>query len=278
MAEFDINAFLRSRANLIAPTFSRPLTKRVTDPRIRLGTGETVRASSRAKAIQAVRNVGGAGIAGATISKAIRAPRPIRAPIQRAPKPVSVAIPKVDIRTAGVAASRTGVRKVPLPVIAGGAAIAARFGFGSAIRRIGSRLIGGRVGAAITGAAIAGPPAIRATGRAISRNRAPLAIGGGSIAAGSIVGSQFGGTQQGPFPVEVVGGWNTGTAQFYRLSNGSFAVEKKNGTIKTYRAYRPVCIPKKWNSSSMNRVARALKTQRKTATTVMRMTGGMPKR
>jgi len=77
----------------------------------------------------------------------------------------------------------------------------------------------------------------------------------------------------------VVRTWQTfpGGPVFARLADGHIAVQKKDGTIKHFRPYRPVCIPKKWNARSMSRVATALKRQRKTATKIMQITGGMPK-
>jgi len=77
----------------------------------------------------------------------------------------------------------------------------------------------------------------------------------------------------------VVRTWQTfpGGPVFARLADGHIAVQKKDGTIKHFRPYRPVVIPRKWNASSMSRVATALKRQRKTATKIMQITGGMPK-
>jgi len=77
----------------------------------------------------------------------------------------------------------------------------------------------------------------------------------------------------------VVRTWETwpGGPRFARLADGHIAVQKKDGTIKHFRPYRPVVIPRKWNARSMSRVATALKRQRKTATKIMQITGGMPK-
>jgi len=77
----------------------------------------------------------------------------------------------------------------------------------------------------------------------------------------------------------VVRTWQTfpGGPVFARLADGHIAVQKKDGTIKHFRPYRPVVIPRKWNARSMSRVATALKRQRKTATKIMQITGGMPK-
>jgi len=78
---------------------------------------------------------------------------------------------------------------------------------------------------------------------------------------------------------QVVKAWQTfpGGPVFAKLADGHIAVQKKDGTIKHFRPYRPVVIPKRWNASSMRRVATALKRQRKTATKIMQITGGMPK-
>ena len=77
----------------------------------------------------------------------------------------------------------------------------------------------------------------------------------------------------------VVRTWQTfpGGPVFARLADGHIAVQKKDGTIKHFRPYRPVVIPRKWNARSMSRVATALKRQRKTAVKIMKITGGMPK-
>jgi len=77
----------------------------------------------------------------------------------------------------------------------------------------------------------------------------------------------------------VVRTWQTfpGGPIFARLADGHIAVQKKDGTIKHFRPYRPVVIPRKWNARSMSRVATALKRQRKTAVKIMKITGGMPK-
>jgi len=82
-----------------------------------------------------------------------------------------------------------------------------------------------------------------------------------------------------PFnPDLIVSGWTTGTANFYRLMTGEIAVQKKNGVWKVYRPYRPVVVPRKWDAKAMSRVATALKRQRKTATKVLQLTGGVPKK
>ena len=85
--------------------------------------------------------------------------------------------------------------------------------------------------------------------------------------------------QQLPPSHVVVRTWQTfpGGPVFARLADGHIAVQKKDGTIKHFRPYRPVVIPRKWNARSMSRVATALKRQRKTATKIMQITGGMPK-
>ena len=159
---------------------------------------------------------------------------------------------------------------MPLPILAAGA-LGARFLPG--LLRAGRTLIGGRRGAAITGASIGGPAAFRA----FSRRRGALAVGG--VAAGSTalaLRNRGGGANE--FGVTVVGSWNTGTATFARLSDGRIATQKRNGVIKSWRPYRPVVIPKKWNSRSMSRVATAMRRQRKMAQEIVKLTGGTPRR
>ena len=74
--------------------------------------------------------------------------------------------------------------------------------------------------------------------------------------------------------------WQTfpGGPIFTRFADGHIEVQKKNGVIKHFRPYRPVVIPRKWDARSMSRVATALKRQRKTATKILQITGGVPKR
>jgi hypothetical protein len=101
------------------------------------------------------------------------------------------------------------------------------------------------------------------------------------FAPGKTVGSVGGmasmlgavGGQQG-----AVKSWVAGGRPFSLLADGRISVVKKNGVVKTYRPYRPVSIPRKWNARSMGRVATALKRQRKTAQKVIQMTGGSGKR
>ena len=38
--------------------------------------------------------------------------------------------------------------------------------------------------------------------------------------------------------------WHTGTAQFARLLDGRIAVQRKDGTIKTYRPQKHIVIPR----------------------------------
>jgi len=76
----------------------------------------------------------------------------------------------------------------------------------------------------------------------------------------------------------LVNQWQTfpGGPVFSRFADGHIEVTKKNGTIRHYRPYRPVVIPKKWDARAMRRVATALKRQRKTATKILQLTGGVP--
>ena len=78
----------------------------------------------------------------------------------------------------------------------------------------------------------------------------------------------------------LVNQWQTfpGGPVFSRFADGHIEVTKKNGTVRHYRPYRPVVIPKKWDARAMRRVATALKRQRKTATKILQLTGGVPKK
>lgn len=102
-----------------------------------------------------------------------------------------------------------------------------------------------------------------------SRPRRQQMPRGGTLAVGSEL----------PPSHVVVKTWQTfpGGPVFAKLADGHIAVQKKDGTIKHYRPYRPVVIPRKWNARSMGRVATALKRHRKMATKIMQITGGMPK-
>jgi len=74
----------------------------------------------------------------------------------------------------------------------------------------------------------------------------------------------------------IVKTWVANGTPFSMLDNGKIVVTRKDGTMKTYRPYRPVVIPRKWNARSMGRVATALKGMRKTAGKIMQLTGGYP--
>ena len=78
----------------------------------------------------------------------------------------------------------------------------------------------------------------------------------------------------------LVNQWQTfpGGPVFSRFADGHIEVTKKNGVVRRYRPYRPVVIPKKWDARAMRRVATALKRQRKTATKILQLTGGVPKK
>ena len=110
----------------------------------------------------------------------------------------------------------------------------------------------------------------RAAGGVRDVARRQTGFGGKKMAGGLKVGGQLPPTHQ------VVRVWQTfpGGPVFARLSDGHIAVQKKDGTIKHYRPYRPVVIPRRWNARSMGRVATALKRQRKMAQKIMKLTGG----
>jgi len=128
----------------------------------------------------------------------------------------------------------------------------------------------GRGQLAITGGAL-GAQALYGAGRRSGRGSQMMRYQGGGGGFGGGGGATAGG---GGIDAPVVYEWDTGTAKFARLANGKIAVQRKDGTVKVYRPYRPVVIPKKWNASSMRRVATALKRQRKTADAIVRLTGG----
>lgn len=75
---------------------------------------------------------------------------------------------------------------------------------------------------------------------------------------------------------QIANSWVANGVPFTQMTDGHIVVQRKNGTIKHYRPYKPVVIPKKWNAKSMRRVATALKGMRKTAGAIMQLTGGYP--
>jgi len=142
------------------------------------------------------------------------------------------------------------------------------------------KILGGAVGATALTEAVTGQSPIplardllfgagERAGRALQGRRGAQKMGNGRLAVG----------QELPPSHLVVRVWQTfpGGPRFARMADGHIAVEKKDGTIKHFRPYRPVVIPRRWNARSMSRVATALKRQRKTATKIMQITGGMPK-
>ena len=160
------------------------------------------------------------------------------------------------------AIGRQSLARVPLPArIVGGAAIGTA---GAAAIEIGTgRSPAAWVGELARGAARAPfQPRQQSSGRSQMPRRGSLQVG-----------------QDLPPSHQVVRTWQTfpGGPVFARLADGHIAVQKKDGTIKHFRPYRPVVIPRKWNARSMSRVATALKRQRKTAVKIMKITGGMPK-
>ena len=128
---------------------------------------------------------------------------------------------------------------------------------------LGEELVARAVGAGL------GQRRVTPTSASKQPSRRPAMAGSRGLALGSEI----------PPSHTVVRTWQTfpGGPIFARLADGHIAVQKKDGTIKHFRPYRPVVIPRKWNARSMSRVATALKRQRKTATKIMQITGGMPK-
>ena len=62
----------------------------------------------------------------------------------------------------------------------------------------------------------------------------------------------------GVMPAGVVKTWTTGTANFMMLADGRIAVQRRNGTIKTYRPYRSIVLGKRINVSQISRAVRRL--------------------
>ena len=152
----------------------------------------------------------------------------------------------------------------PLARVAGLARPAAKIAAVGGTFAVGEEIVKRSLQATFSGQPAGGSPsALR------NLQRRPAMAGGRGLAVGSEI----------PPSHQVVRTWQTfpGGPVFARLADGHIAVQKKDGTIKHFRPYRPVVIPRKWNARSMSRVATALKRQRKTATKIMQITGGMPK-
>lgn len=157
------------------------------------------------------------------------------------------------------AIARQQLAKIPLPVkIAGG--------LGGLT--IGTELVTGKTPAGLARALIGGGSPFTQGPASLDTRRSTMPRGGALAVGGQLPPSH-----------QIVRTWQTfpGGPVFARLADGHIAVQRKDGTIKHYRPYRPVVIPRKWNARAMGRVATALKRQRKTATKIMKMTGGMPK-
>lgn len=122
----------------------------------------------------------------------------------------------------------------------------------------------------------AGEPVGQVAGRAFEAIRGGKGMalpgmgkGGRGVGVGGFqVGAQL------PPSHQIVKVWSTGTATFAKMADGHHAVQKKDGTIKHFRPYRPVVVPRKWNARSMRRVASALKRQQKTAIGIVKLAGG----
>lgn len=122
------------------------------------------------------------------------------------------------------------------------------------------------------------PDFLRAAGTSLAIT---AAAEGGKFPGGiPFIGGNGTGNGMGPLPDSVATRtWTPfeGGPTFTRydgLGGTRIAVTRKNGTIKIYRPYHPVVIPKRWSSSSMKRVERAMKRQQKVAIGIVKMTGG----
>lgn len=123
-----------------------------------------------------------------------------------------------------------------------GAAARAR-GFIPSARRIGQVALSAAAGAALSQGFEevfqGGLPLHRGTGQSIST----LPGVGGQLPPGNVV----------------VKTWNTGTAQFARLLDGRIAVQRKDGTIKTYRPQKHIVIPRNPRVGTLIRADKRLK-------------------
>ncbi len=221
------------------------------------------KASIRRAAIRAPVSQAGLTTPGrAVVSALVRTPL-VRAALRKIPG-ISRLVPGSPARVAGLE-RQLGFTQGPTSLAVRGGAPLARVG-ALAKRAVPIAAVGGTfaVGEEVVKRALTG-----AFGSPQAPQRRPQMAGGRSLAVG----------QELPPSHQVVRTWQTfpGGPVFARLADGHIAVQKKDGTIKHFRPYRPVVIPRKWNARSMGRVATALKRQRKTATKIMQITGGMPK-
>ena len=67
---------------------------------------------------------------------------------------------------------------------------------------------------------------------------------GESVGPFDIVRRMLGGGPGGPPGLQVAYTWNTGTAVFYRLTDGRIAVQRKNGVWKFYRPQKHIVVPR----------------------------------
>lgn len=73
---------------------------------------------------------------------------------------------------------------------------------------------------------------------------APVPGEGESVGPFDIVRRIFGGGSGGPPGLQVAYTWDTGTAVFYRLTDGRIAVQRKNGIWKFYRPQKHIVVPR----------------------------------
>ena len=233
------------------------------------------------------------------VSRTIRTTRPsmvrtgLYTPPKAVPYPIPPPKPPGTLRQIASGLWETAQGKGPLGFMVGGTG-KAMAGRGMQLRAIGRQQLARVPGPAkVVGVAGAGAGAAAAIEVISGRSPARIAhdVGRGLFSGGMGQGTQprrqqvarRGGLSVGevlPPSHQVVRTWQTfpGGPVFARLADGHIAVQKKDGTIKHFRPYRPVVIPRKWNARSMQRVATALKRQRKVATKILQITGGVPKR
>jgi len=125
----------------------------------------------------------------------------------------------------GLAGRATGIPAVNIPALGPILRVGATAAAGAAVTAVGQEVFD-RVRQPGQQLAVpqGGPTVQHGTGQALAR----LPAVGGMLPAGTTI----------------VKTWHTGTAQFARLADGRIAVQRKDGTIKTYRPQKHIVIPR----------------------------------